>query len=536
MKKTNQNLKELTKTTVGVAALGNPHCEEPAQINVGADDSVRPHFREPALNKCRGDFNRPFFEGILKESNGITLVLLVITIVIMLILAGVAISIAIDPNGLFGQAENATEKWNAKVEEEENEMDKILGYLGIDPPIEITDQMPEGKGWNSGEEKPVDKVVVQRERMAPVPKGYTVSQIPGENSIQSGMVIYQIPEGAEVDWENSKIKLTPTSTEEILQETVNQFVWIPVDDINDMVMCKSNGTAGTSSATTCVLAYNTTTGHITCNTHGYTTSTALTDENIDTTGLAGRLYGTDSETTDTEAPYVYTTNMAFTQASKDAHKFSTSEIYREPDLVTKYDNSNYQLVLKESTTQVLTSANALKHQLNNKFIEMARSVAKYGGFYVSRYEAGANGASLKNQKVLVAGTNTASGYNPDTFINGNMWYGMYNTLMSSTTVDKTAVNSHMIWGCQYDMIIKFLSENSKNEPQIGHITRQLNIQKLTGETTTDIMSNIYDLEGNNREWTVQAGNTYGRLSRGGGFNFVAGSNVLGPVSHRYDSN
>ncbi len=52
---------KITKT-VEVAALGDPHYKEPAQ-NVWADATYRPHFEENSLNNCRGDFNRPFYEG-----------------------------------------------------------------------------------------------------------------------------------------------------------------------------------------------------------------------------------------------------------------------------------------------------------------------------------------------------------------------------------------------------------------------------------------------------------------------------------------
>ena len=307
-----------------------------------------------------------------------------------------------------------------------------------------------------------------------------------------------------------------------------------MDDINDMVMCKKNGTAGTGGST-CNLVYNETTNEITCQTHGYSTATELTDANIDTTGLAGRLYAIDATTKDTSEPYIYTTSMDFTTTSQT---FSANSGYREPDLVTYYDKDDATSGKTYMVDAGITDGTVatFKAQLNSDFIEMAKSVAKYGGFYVSRYEAGANGASLKNQKVLVAGTSTLTGSNADTYINGNKWYGIYNTLMSSTAIDKTAVNSHMIWGCQYDQIIKFLSENSINEPQIGHTARQLNAQKLTGETTTDIMSNIYDLEGNNIEWTAQADFTYDRVYRCGYFYSVVSNSRFLPASFRYNSN
>ncbi len=50
-----------------------------------------------------------------------------------------------------------------------------------------------------------------------IPKGFTVSGISTEQSIENGLVIYDIPEGTTVDWSN------PDS----VKTKYNQFVWIP---------------------------------------------------------------------------------------------------------------------------------------------------------------------------------------------------------------------------------------------------------------------------------------------------------------------
>ena len=52
------------------------------------------------------------------KKQGITLVSLVITVVLLLILSGVAITLAVDSNGLFARAGEAANKWNASVAEE----------------------------------------------------------------------------------------------------------------------------------------------------------------------------------------------------------------------------------------------------------------------------------------------------------------------------------------------------------------------------------------------------------------------------------
>lgn len=62
---------------------------------------------------------------MFKKESGITLVALVVTIIVLLILAGVAISLTIGNNGIFTRAQNATEKWDEATKNEQKEMDKF---------------------------------------------------------------------------------------------------------------------------------------------------------------------------------------------------------------------------------------------------------------------------------------------------------------------------------------------------------------------------------------------------------------------------
>ena len=48
---------------------------------------------------------------MFKKERGITLIALVVTIIVLLILAGVAISLTIGQGGLFQRAENAANTW-----------------------------------------------------------------------------------------------------------------------------------------------------------------------------------------------------------------------------------------------------------------------------------------------------------------------------------------------------------------------------------------------------------------------------------------
>ncbi|MBR6034213.1 MAG: hypothetical protein IKP28_05735 [Clostridia bacterium] len=59
------------------------------------------------------------------NKKGITLIALVITVIVLLILAGVAISIGLGGDGLFEKTNSTVKKWNAKVEEEDNTINEM---------------------------------------------------------------------------------------------------------------------------------------------------------------------------------------------------------------------------------------------------------------------------------------------------------------------------------------------------------------------------------------------------------------------------
>lgn len=66
---------------------------------------------------------------MLKNQKGITLVSLVITIVVMILLAAVAVSIVISDGSVTDHATNAGTQWNAAVNTEQNAVDNALLHL-----------------------------------------------------------------------------------------------------------------------------------------------------------------------------------------------------------------------------------------------------------------------------------------------------------------------------------------------------------------------------------------------------------------------
>ena len=232
-----------------------------------------------------------------KGKKGITLVSLVITIIVLLILAGVAINLAMDEEGLIGKAEEAVESWNRAAGEESNAIENILMMAN-----EIAGGGTGGDG---------DDITYVGE--VPIPNGYTPSQISTEDSESEGLVIYEIPKGAKVNWTDNKDSngknqstITIGGNTTNLQETVNQYVWIPVE-INDMVMCENNNKlADENENKICNLVYDEGANTLTCQTHLATEA-----------DLVGRSYdGSSSSTTDGDGNTIFSDIMDFTETDQ----------------------------------------------------------------------------------------------------------------------------------------------------------------------------------------------------------------------------
>jgi len=192
-----------------------------------------------------------------------------------------------------------------------------------------------------------------------------------------------------------------------------------------------------------------------------------------------------------------------------------STSYREP---ANLSNSAYGD--KANSSKIEGWSSTLYQEEYNKMI---KSVAQYGGFYVGRYEMSLN-SETKNAESKYGAT-SANAKDTDT----NQWYGLYNK--AKTYAPESAsqkVVSSMIWGSQYDAMLKWMKGNNINVTSIN--PKDLSIGDTSRSTTRvtggandgqtvskDKLSNIYDLLGNSREWTQEADITKGRVDRGGNY-------------------
>ena len=67
--------------------------------------------------------------NLKKNDRGITLIALVVTIIVLLILAAVAINLTIGNNGIFTRAQNATQKWEEASNNESKQLDGVVNVI-----------------------------------------------------------------------------------------------------------------------------------------------------------------------------------------------------------------------------------------------------------------------------------------------------------------------------------------------------------------------------------------------------------------------
>lgn len=182
------------------------------------------------------------------KERGITLVSLAVTIIVLLILTAVTVRLAIGDNGVITEAELAANGWDKAITDEQSDLARLASEMRKAKnriPINGTTggdsgQNPGGNtnetggGNGGGEDNPSGganpgqvydentKLTIDGKPVT-IPGGATVSGVEGENTVDGGLVIYMVPAGETVDWNNE-------AEVEYAQKTYSQFVWIPVEN------------------------------------------------------------------------------------------------------------------------------------------------------------------------------------------------------------------------------------------------------------------------------------------------------------------
>ena len=432
-----------------------------------------------------------------KREKAITLIALVITIIVLLILAGVTISALSGDNGILQNAGKAKEETEIG-----NEKDQIgIAVAGTVADNEGGDLTEDKFRTNLVDRQGNDATVTDegenlRVKFNDTEREYLVNKVTGEieeplkqatpGVPADGMQEYdgvRIPDGFTVSTEPTEQDVDKGLV--VIAPDESEFVWVPVEDINDMVMCKNK-----KADDQCDIQLNESGTALVCK--------SATHESGE---ICGKLYATSAGENFDET----LTTQTYTQNSG----------IREQDLVD-YDRKPWDYLQQIGLTQ-----EGFENQIQSDFEEMALSVKKNGGFYIGRYETSMNDAT----KSLVSASGTSEivsskkGVRPvSANYNSQKWYGLYDKERSyaEDVGISSAVKSSMIWGSQYDAMLNWALQgnDSDNVKKLNSTKQEL---KPTASNPTDVINNIYDLGNNSLEWTLEASDDDLRVFRGSAY-------------------
>ncbi len=447
----------------------------------------------------------------LRESKGITLIALVITIIVLLILAGVTIAALSGPNGILSNATKAREE-NAKAEVIDQArvdiLEKQTEKMGESPTADELEQILTPKyGTLSNEENILDRTLTTKD-------GYQIPVRDIWNGTLSGASTGGIEVGEKAE-EDTTI----------------------------------NGEEG---------AYNNPT--IPKGFKAVDTETAKwNDSNGWQNGLVIEDATSDRVTQGSQFVWVPVQNYG---------DFHLIEGYSNNKLQTRLTATNPSREAGANTEGKKPGLPNAKNTTNGttESIAMYSSVNKYGGFYIARYEAGIKGTTesttndtnkqtqdgsvkpVSKQGVgvwnFIAWGGTRGETSPNDGLPGDdtkdgavkVARSMYNNVYTGNKNTETNVKSTLCYGVQWDAVMNFIDSNYVNGRAEGYVKNSENQGNYTGniaktgDQETYAIKNIYDMAGNVYEWTMEAYAAAPRVIRGGNYNY---SGDYFPASNRY---
>ena len=290
-----------------------------------------------------------------------------------------------------------------------------------------------------------------------------------------GFVIYQLTD-AELETDpNGASVIINDINRETAQSTRNQYVWVPVPNVDDIVKTKevNNG----------IMQFG--------------------------------------------QNYIFK-NTSITK--------ETGSAYREPRLalddITKYYLQRYSNINKRED---------FLNNMQEDFVRMIKSINKYKGYYIGRYETGDDYTHNSSKKCFI---------NPRVVryienLNYVTWYDSYKDLERISGKTEKYVETGMIYGNLFDYTLKWLNEtDTRNYFEISsdsgtwgnYINNSITVTSgslrpaktgtietisYKGETYSDSptsSNNIFDIAGNIHEWTKSSYSASYGCIRGGDFN------------------
>ncbi len=151
---------------------------------------------------------------------------------------------------------------------------------------------------------------------------------------------------------------------------------------------------------------------------------------------------------------------------------------------------------------------------DEKEVEKEKEIVENaGGFYIGRYETGAEGGNLQEDEK--DGETTVYSWTENTKLVCKKGATVYNwidqkdaKMKSKTFINNNDVKSGLITGIQWDAVMAFVNNKKDGNGKVFNITKAdetRHIKKTTtsGQNESDRVCNIYDLEGNYYEYTAE---------------------------------
>ena len=383
-----------------------------------------------------------------KQVKGITLIALVVTIIVLLILAGVAISLTIGQNGIFARAQNAVNVYEQAATNEQQELGKVE---------DIMDEYLNGNGGNQGgggEYNTGTTVEEAKGQNKPFENDTTITDsCTPANSIR-------VPAGFKIAEDSA---LTVEDGVVIEDKDGNQFVWIPAK-----TEAEGGATINLEAGGTATIVYQRTDFGKQYGNYSDYSETMPSDEEASVNAWGGYYIG------------------RFEAGDKEA---TNAKMMRED-----YLNNQVMEYAEENGIDMSNPDNITEEQMQGLY-EFIDEIENEDTITIKKGQAPYGNTSFPNLKSLAEGMDTVQGYTTAT-----------TKLVSSYAWD-TAINFIQIKNSDYgrnSLEGNYNNSNSFIYTDIAGNTQTGPTGELipTGQTTE--VSNIYDMGGNLYEYTTES--------------------------------
>ena len=394
-----------------------------------------------------------------KGNKGITLIALVVTIIVLLILAGISIAMLTGEGGILTNAREARKMTDiADIKEQirmdilEEQMKNNSGDISKEKLIEILKKYFEEEDIPQEDDEKwedlgsigslhtlhqygdydINITDVYNQNFPHTPKPGDIVAVPANKDWDINKVdptldeegnVIPVPKGFDFVGGTEKTGVVISDVERDDLDNIlggNQFVWVPVPNVI---------WDGTTTVTS-----------------GVYTPMATTYKYNGKNYYRGMLYEFKEGTTATYNPNY---NVGTTS-------------HREPSLITKSESDLYAPMTSITGTEYdaeqyasagnFSSPTELGVTMQDDFDNMIKSVDKYKGFYIARFEMSLKNGQAEYKKGKISELNGHS---------IRWWWSFYKIQRDfATDIEKSSVASSMIWGSQYDAMMNWMARNN----------------------------------------------------------------------------